>query len=1014
MDSHKNGVIHGRVLTVLNTLHDISEAVTASDVISAQETRVEFLLSAIESSAAELHELFVGKMDEENSKDSGNTSFGEDSRDASEKLLLSSSHYNDSHDLIELSDDEFDQAMAEVDIEEICNESQAESEISDTGNKDVDQSTESEDMDEIKPDDDHIDVLKKYFGHSKFRPMQWKIINEVLNSKRDVCVVMATGYGKSLCYQYPSLYSGGTTVVISPLISLMEDQVTKLGLYNIAACYLGSAQSNNAEVKAGVLRGQYRMVYLTPEYVSSDTTFLAEIQKSVGLTLVAIDEAHCVSQWGHDFRFSYRSLGCIRDKLPTVPIVALTATATPVVRRDICESLKLKNAAFVCTGFDRPNLYFEVSRKSGSIKDDFRPLLITTADRSKIEYSFDGPTIVYCPTKKATETVVSELSGLGVRCEFYHAGLSPGERKRVHHLFIRDNIQCIVATVAFGMGIDKPDVRKIIHYGAPKDIESYYQEMGRAGRDGLPSTCHVFYSTADFSLNRHLLNDVKAQSFKEHKLKMLNKLEQYLSTTECRRRTILAYFENSVDKSIGGRDDCCDNCQNRALNPHVKDDKRDFTKEAKLLLNAVMVAGNGSYGISIPILMLRGSNNQRVPQWLTQRKEFGTGKIHPEKWWKSFGRQLMSLDFLKEKTNPGGYGSLTALSAKGENWLREAMWNDSVKMELIPNQDLLATEKQPQPTTRYLSSSPTVPSSPTWNEKRVPLATLPQVTQQELLVDEKELELQGSLYTTLIKLRAELSHSLDCPPYMIATNKILLDISKYRPSTTDSLLRVDGVSERQCERFGEQLANCVANFCKENELTADKFNDKTNSVHSTTKINSQTYVVEPVGIRRRELSQTVLSTFNMFHEKQMTIKEVAKARNLVEGTIFGHLAEALKANYPVDYKRAGITEEIQELVTKTIRSPPINSDISKLSAIKDHLPPHVSYGHIKLVIAILELSCGAVSQGTSALTMCQRSLASGTQLRNTPSEPTTPSQETTRKLPGWLSGKPGGKRKNPF
>lgn len=466
MNSYKNGVIHGRVLTVLNILRDISEAVTASDVISAQETKVDSLLSDIESSAAELHELFVGKMDEDTSKDSGNTSFGEDSRDASGKLILSSSHCDDSHELIESSDDEFDQAMAEVDIEELCNQSQADSEILDAGNKDVDQSTENEvDMNEIKPDAEHIDVLKKYFGHSKFRPMQWKIINEVLNSKRDVCVVMATGYGKSLCYQYPSLYSGGTTVVISPLISLMEDQVTKLGLYSIAACYLGSAQSNNAEVKAGVLSGQYRVVYLTPEYVSTDTTFLAQVQMSVGLTLVAIDEAHCVSQWGHDFRSSYRTLGCIRDKLPTVPIVALTATATPAVRRDICQSLKLRNPAFVCTGFDRPNLYFEVSRKSSSIKDDFRPLLIRTTDRNKIEYCFDGPTIVYCPTKKATETVVSELHGLGVRCEFYHAGLSPKERKRVHHLFIRDNIQCIVATVAFGMGIDKPDVRKIIHYG---------------------------------------------------------------------------------------------------------------------------------------------------------------------------------------------------------------------------------------------------------------------------------------------------------------------------------------------------------------------------------------------------------------------------------------------------------------------------------------------------------------------------------------------------------------------
>lgn len=1013
MGSNQNGDVHGRLSKILNTLREISEVLSPSSV--EDNCRIDSVVSAIESSASELHDLVLGKRNKDTSKDSGNTSFTEDLIDASEEQALNSSNFDGSNDLIELSDDdEFDEVMAEVDIEELCNQSQVESKILDAGHSDtLDQLPETEEANEIKPDAEHVEVLKRYFGHSKFRPMQWKIINEVLNWKQDVCVVMATGYGKSLCYQYPSLYTGGTTVVISPLISLMEDQVTKLGLYNIPACYLGSAQSNSAEVKAGILRGEYRVVYLTPEYVSLDTGFLAYVQKSVGLTLVAIDEAHCVSQWGHDFRSSYRSLGCIRDKLPQVPIVALTATATPTVRRDICQSLRLRNAAFVCTGFDRPNLYFEVERKSGSIKDDLKPLLIRSADRSKIEYSFDGPTIVYCPTKKTTETVARELQGLGVRCEYYHAGLAPRERRKVHHLFIRDEIQCIVATVAFGMGIDKPDVRKIIHYGAPKDIESYYQEIGRAGRDGLPSTCHVFYSTADFSLNRHLLNDVKAESFKEHKLQMLNKLEQYLGTTECRRRTILAYFEDTVGMSIGGKDDCCDICRNRALNPHVKDNKRDFTKEAKLLLNAIMTAGNGTYGMSIPVLMLRGSNSQKVPRWLMQKKEFGAGSFQSEKWWKSFARQLMNLGFLQEKTNPGGFGSLTALSGKGEKWLKEATWKDSVKMELVPNQDLLSTEKQQQPTARYLLPLPEVASAPTWHQNRATQIAMPAATQEKPVIDEKELELQGSLYSTLMRLRTELSHSLDCPPYMIATNKILLDIAKHRPTTTGSLLKVDGVSERQCERFGEQLVNCVATFCKENELDADMFKDQTDSGNAT-DTKSQSFVAEPVGTLRRELSQTVLTTYNLFHEKQMNIKEVAKSRNLVEGTIFGHLSDALKAGYPVDYKRVGLTAEMQELVTKTIRSPPINSDISKLSAIKDRLPPHVSYGHIKLVIAILELSCGAFSQGTPAEPQSQRFFKSGTQPIKCASKPAPASQETARKLPGWLSGKPGGKRKNPF
>lgn len=1009
MESSQNEDVHSRISKVLDALLEISEAkvVLQNDIVDDHDRiRVDSLLSSVELNTSKLHELIVGR-DKNISKDSGNTSLTEDSMDISKEHNMDVSYICDeTKDLIDLSDEELDGAMAEVDIEELCNQSQVEPETSEDNHKDAqDKLAPTHETTEIKPDIEYIEVLKKFFGHSKFRPMQWKIINEVLNHKRDVCVVMATGYGKSLCYQFPSLYTGGTTAVISPLISLMEDQVAKLKLYKIPACYLGSAQSNNAEAKAGVLRGEYRVVYLTPEYASLDTEFLARVQTSVGLTLVAIDEAHCVSQWGHDFRSSYRSLGCIRDKLPEVPIVALTATATPVVRKDICQSLKLKNASYVCTGFDRPNLYFEVSRKSSSIKDDFKPLLIRTGDRTKIEYSFDGPTIVYCPTKKATETVARELLGLGVNCEYYHAGISNKERKRVHHLFIRDEIQCIVATVAFGMGIDKPDVRKIIHHGAPKDIESYYQEIGRAGRDGLPSTCHVFYSTADFVLNRHLLNELSAQSFKEHKLKMLNKLEQYLTTTDCRRRTILAYFEDKDDTSYGGKDDCCDNCRNRALNPCIKEEKEDFTKEAKLLLSAVMLTGNGRFGISVPVLLLKGSNSCKVPHWLTTKKEFGAGNFHSDKWWKSFGRQLMNLGFLQEKTNPGGFGSLTALSAKGEKWLTEASRDEAVKMMFTPNQDLLSSEKQAHKIKLPVNN---VVASTTWQPAQgtqlVNFSVKP-------VIDEKELELQGSLYTTLLKLRTELSHTLDCPPYMIATNKILLDIAKHRPSSIDSLLRVDGVSERQCERFGQQLVNCVATFCKESKLEADNFDDHTDSASSTV---SQTNLAEPGGTFRRELSQTVIMTYNLFHENQMSIKEVAKSRNMVEGTIFGHLADALKAGYPVDYKRAGLTDEVRELVTKTIRSPPINSDISKLSVIKDRLPDHVNYGQIRLVIAILEMSCQTASCSTPVEPQKKSSFTSGTPLGNAPSNRRPSSQDTARKLPVWLSGKPGGKRKNPF
>ncbi|XP_031553702.1 Werner syndrome ATP-dependent helicase homolog [Actinia tenebrosa] len=914
-----------------------------------------------------------------------------------------------------MDDDLFDQAISQVDFDELCNKSINEYEETKSNGRD---SSES-DCQAIQPDLKYIKVLKRYFGHSKFRPMQWKIIDMVLNKHRDVCVVMATGYGKSLCYQYPPLFTGGTAVVISPLISLMEDQVQKLGLLKIPACYLGGGQTDTAGVKARILRGEYRVIYLTPEYVCTDTDFLARVQDNVGLTLVAVDEAHCVSQWGHDFRSSYRRLDCIRKKLLGVPIVALTATATQVVRKDICSSLHLKNPVMVCTGFDRPNLFFEVLNKSTNIVEDLRQLLVEVknSQNNRIEYSFGGSTIVYCPTKKMTETVKTALLGLGVSCRIYHAGLPINKRQEAQSKFIRDEVQCIVATVAFGMGIDKPDVRRVIHYGAPKDIESYYQEIGRAGRDGENSTCHVFYKTGDFALSRHLINETTSETHRQHKLRMLNKLEQYLSTTECRRRKILAYFED-VDKNVGGKVNCCDNCKNSLLNPSRKSNKKDFAKEARLFLSAVKAVGSGKYGIGMIVYLLRGSTNQKVPQRFTRLKEYGSGSCHNEKWWKSFARQLMTENILEEKSNPGGYGSLTAVSAKGERWLSQSRRDSSVKLELTPSRDLESFERPSTPPVPRILPASSVNdwnyysysvSNPTPQLKVLSTPEQPEVK----VIDEKELELQGALYTSLLKKRADLSHDLDCAPYMLATNKHLLDITKYRPDNKENLLRIDGISERQCERVGDQLIQCIKEFCSENNFSTNMFLDQTDTSMATAKPQeAQETRQEPMGTLLREISDTTHTSYDWFHEKNMSVKEISKARNLVEGTIVNHLTDAFRAGYPVDYKRLGVTEEVIKQVTQVIRSPPINSDISNLSAIKEKLPSQITYGHIKMVIAILEKQCSTSTHFNSF----NRWASGDSQIRNQSSY----SQGTKRKVPEWLSnpssGKLGGKvkRKNPF
>lgn len=427
---------------------------------------------------------------------------------------------------------------------------------------DIEELEEEEEFDPSLPEPlpEQIKCLKMYFGHSRFKPVQWKVIHSVLKERRDNLVVMATGYGKSLCFQFPPVYCVGVSIVICPLIALMEDQVLQLEMSNIPACFLGSAQTKN--VLAGLKQGQYRVVYMTPEYCSGNVSLLEQLDRSIGISLIAVDEAHCISEWGHDFRGAYRSLGNLKRSLPNVPIVALTATASPSIREDIVKSLNLERPIVTCTSFDRPNLYLDVNRKSGGVFQDLNGFLKKTTGG---DYEFEGSSIVYCPSRKEAERVTSTLTSLGVTCGVYHAGLGIKQRRETQHRFMRDEIQCIVATVAFGMGINKADIRKVIHYGAPKEMESYYQEIGRAGRDGLPSACHVLWAPADLKLNRFLINQVANNKYRGYKLKMMSKMDLYLNSSKCRRKLILSHFEDKqlrkVTSGIMGTDQCCDNCR---------------------------------------------------------------------------------------------------------------------------------------------------------------------------------------------------------------------------------------------------------------------------------------------------------------------------------------------------------------------------------------------------------------------------------------------------------------------
>ena len=417
------------------------------------------------------------------------------------------------------------------------------------------------------PNDDHLRVLKSEFGHSQFKPIQWTVISTVLDNYnqddsklKDQCIVMATGFGKSLCYQFIPVYKKSLGLVISPLISLMQDQVRLMEMRGIPAVFLGSGQENSPLALNRLYQNEYRLLYITPEYcINSGPDFITGLHKQIPICLVAIDEAHCVSSWGHDFCPDYGQLSQLREWLSGVPFLALTATASEKVRKDIVSRLSLRNAKIRTSTLNRPNLYFEIHQKSKEIEAD----MMTQLYLFQGKHLFRGPCIVYCITRKATEQVSGVLYKLGVKCEYYHAGLTPTRRGEIHAQFVRDEIECIVATVAFGMGIDKPDIRLVIHYGAPKDMESYMQEVGRAGRDGLQSRCVTFYSPRDFStLRRIVLTGLNwNKSLKEHRSKMIRKMEIFLYSHQCRRQQLLNHFDEVYSPNI---DDasirCCDVC----------------------------------------------------------------------------------------------------------------------------------------------------------------------------------------------------------------------------------------------------------------------------------------------------------------------------------------------------------------------------------------------------------------------------------------------------------------------
>ena len=496
--------------------------------------------------------------------------------------------------------------------------------------------------------DPYTKLLQTKFGYDSFRDKQLEIVKSIIEDKRDVCAIMFTGAGKSLCYQFPAVYTGKISIIVSPLISLMQDQKEKMDDVGIPVCCLNSTIKNKDEIKEEIFENKYRLIYMAPEYLITQENFLTELVMLDMVESFCIDEAHCISTWGNDFRDAYKKLDCIRKWFKNIPIMCLTATATKKVQDDVVTTLKLKNPLIIKTTFNRPNLIIKILQKSSNKIGDLIPYI-----------KKNEKTIIYCQTRKMTDKISEELIKKGYLCGNYHAGMTSTERESIQKKFADNELCCIVATVAFGMGIDAV-IRKVIHYGIQQNMESYYQEIGRAGRDGLISECILFYTLSDMSNNNYFLNKISNISYRLRMIQLSLIMKKYVFSSDCRRKYILNYFgEEYLEENC----QACDNCMK-----HIISKKVNMAKEAYCVFKTLNLTKN-KYGSKMIIDILRGSASKKIPNTYKKSQLYGIGKNYSENWWKTIVTLLINHQYIDEKAISGGHGFSLSLSNTGIKWL---------------------------------------------------------------------------------------------------------------------------------------------------------------------------------------------------------------------------------------------------------------------------------------------------------------------------------------------------------